>query len=168
MRATIPVSNPSDPAGLAAPAEAERRRPGFLGGLPIPLADGQDWAFAGPREVAAAGPADRAAVADLLRGIDEADDHADRLRGELALAIHLLGLNYDLSPADYARLLTGTPTDPWFAPLQSYFHDLARRHAEALGPRPEATAGDQGRRFRFPMFRPHRRVAREAGRSKTA
>src|SRR5690242_4889167 len=107
MRATIPVSTPSDPAGLAAPAEAERRRPGFLGGLPIPLADGQDWAFAGPREAAAAGPADRAAVADLLRGIDEADDHADHLRGELALAIHLLGLNYDLSPADYARLLTG-------------------------------------------------------------
>src|SRR5690242_7891870 len=91
--------------GPAASPESVHRRPDFLGGLPVRLADGQDWAFAGPRELSRADESLRGEVHGLLGAIAWAEDEADRLRGELALAIALLAANYDLAPADYARLL---------------------------------------------------------------
>src|SRR5688572_24493754 len=69
--------------GLTMLDEPTRRRPDFLPGGPIRLADGQDWTFPAPGEAADFGP-DYAA---LVAAIDEAEDPAERLRAELALAI---------------------------------------------------------------------------------
>jgi hypothetical protein len=45
----------------------------------------------------------------LLRAVREAGDEAERCLAELALAIFLLGCNYELSPVDYQRLLVLPP-----------------------------------------------------------
>lgn len=151
----------------AAPPESHFRRPAFLGGLPGRLADGQEWALAGPREIAAAGPALHAEVAGLIAALAESEDEPERLLGEMALGICLLGANYDLSPADYRRLLDCPPGNPHLAGMQAGFRDLARRHAEALRPRAEVPVVTTGRRFRLPAFRPLRRHV-AAGRSRRA
>lgn len=145
-----PESNPPAP-------ETRSRRDEFLGGLPVRLADGQEWAFAGPRELGAADPALRAEVMGLIAAIAEAQDEPERLRGELALGICLLAANYELSPADFIRLLDWAPGDPGKAAMQSAFRSLAGRHFEASQLRklsPPSTT--PGRRFRLPAFRPLR------------
>jgi hypothetical protein len=133
-----------------------------LGGRFLGSADGRGWAFPGPNEIAAAGQAVGAEVMALLVGIAGAEDEADRLRGELALAIRLLATNYDLSPADSSRLLSSTPDRPGIAEMQMRFRDLARRHAQALQPR-EALTVSQGRRFHWPTSRRHRLAPGRAG-----
>ncbi len=154
----------AEPLGLPHPSEASFRRPDFLGGLPVRLADGGEWVLAGPREVAQGEPALRVAVVALLGEIDEAEEEADQLRGELALAIHLLARNYDLEPADYAGLLAFSPDDPRRADLRESFRALARRHADELGSRAGTCAPTKGRRFPFPPFH-QRRTPGEVGRS---
>ena len=135
--------------GASPPSEAGFRRPDILDGRFVRLADGRGWAFPGPSEIAAAGQAVGAEVRALLVGVAEAEDEADRLRGELALAIRLLATNDDLSPAGHSRLLSSTPDRPGIAEMQMSFRDLARRHAQALKPR-EALAVSRGRRFHWP------------------
>ena len=157
--------NTVETEGASPPSEAGFRRLDFLGGRFIRLADGREWAFPGPSEIAAAGQTLGAEVMALLVGIAEAEDEADRLRGELALAIRLLAINYDLSPADYSRLLSSPPGSPGIAEMQMSFRDLAHRHAQALESR-EAPTVSQGRRFHWPTFRRHRLAPRRAGQAK--
>ncbi len=114
--------------------EFETRREGFLGGGWVQLADGQEWAFPGPEEIAG-DRLQRNGVAALLRAIGEAEDDAERRRGELALAIKLLAVNYDLSPEMFQRILGRSADARAAAAMQAAFRDLARRHAEALWPR---------------------------------
>lgn len=131
--------------------EMERRGPVFLGGLPIELGDGQEWAFPGPRELFDDNGQFTPELLSLLEGIGEARDDSERLLGELALAIHLLSLNYELEPVDYTRLLGG----PGLGRMQQGFHDLATRLFLALADREHPQpVPETGRRFRFPSFRP--------------
>lgn len=104
-------------------AESECRRPTFTPGVPIVLADGQAWHFPRPSfelfpEV---GPDGRVSgigrastfgpeYEDLLEAFYR--DDSDRLRGMFALAVDLLGRNYDLAPADFRCLLRFRRGDP--------------------------------------------------------
>src|SRR5438105_2253454 len=97
--ASRPMSSPFKPSGSPRLHEVDYRRSGYLGGLPVRLADGGEWAFAGPEEVEAAEPGFRAELFGLLTAIAEEEDEAEWLRGELALGIHLLAVNYEFSPA---------------------------------------------------------------------
>lgn len=102
--------------------ERSRRRPEFMGGVAVRLADGQDWHFASPgvrtRVLAGgAGPvvepywaidgwpnfdADFAAALNRLR---ETTTPADRLVATLATAAALLVVNYDLTHAEAAAVI---------------------------------------------------------------
>lgn len=106
--------------------EQELRRLEFRSGRRIRLADGQWWTFPGPDAWCGS---DRGA---LLRGVLEAEDDFERLRAELALAIRLLRLNYELEPADYGRLLSFAPNHPDRIPVQQAFHELAIDHVRAF------------------------------------
>jgi hypothetical protein len=116
--------------------EPTRRRPDFLPGSPIRLADGQLWTFPAPAHEAEFGPDYPAAIA----AVDEAEDRAERLRAELALAILLLCRNYDLSPDALSGLLRYAPGNPALAQLQEAFGRLAREHAGPSRSAPDADA----------------------------
>src|SRR4051794_3064968 len=118
--------------------ERKMRRPGFLDGPSIRLGDGQLWAFPSPDGIASAsdhGAATRTAsdaAVDLefeatLRAVIEAEDEAEQLRAELALAIYLLSRNYDLGPADY-RAILGPPSSQTLEAMKQSFHQLAMDH----------------------------------------
>lgn len=77
----------------------------------------------------------------MLAAVFEAEDAAERLRAELALAIGLLRTNYDLAPADYARLLSFPPDDPAGAAFRQAIHELALEHAGAWRAAPAPVAG---------------------------
>lgn len=118
--------------------EMALRRPEFRPGISIRLADGQFWTFPAPSsperagEGGASGPGHSqpdSEYDDLIGGVLEAEDEVERLRAELALAIHLLGKNYDLEPADYGRVLEFPPGSPALTALQCDFHALAVAHA---------------------------------------
>ena len=79
--------------------EPSRRRPGFLRGPLVQLADGREWAFSA--ETAALGPA----LGGLLDGIVEAENRPEVLRAGLALALFLITTNYDLAPEELQALL---------------------------------------------------------------
>lgn len=139
--------------------ETELRTGGFLGGIPVELADGQLWAFPGPRELSPEGQCRDPHLLRLLAEFGTEEDEAERCRMELALAIHLLSWNYTLTPAEYEALFA--TSDPGLnARLKASFRDLATRHIEAV--RSVERAADRtprparGRRFRFPVFRPHK------------
>jgi hypothetical protein len=142
---------------LSTPPEMDFRRPDFRGGIPVLLADGQEWSFAGPRELAEADANRRDDLTELLSEIAQAEDESDRLRGELALAIFLFSINYDLPPADYTRLLAHVPGKASGSAMQAGFRDLARRHAQVNCRRDAIPAVKHGRRFRLPAFRTVRR-----------
>jgi hypothetical protein len=132
-------------------SEVEQRGPAFLGGLPIELGDSQAWAFPGPRELFDAHGRFAPELLSLLKAIREAQHDSERLLGELALAIYLLSLNYELEPGDYSQLLGG----PNLARMQHEFRDLATRLFRALADRERPQpAPETGRRFRLPSFRP--------------
>ena len=110
--------------------EQALRRPNFLTGPPVRLADGQAWTF--PEAPAAGasgafGPGYGAAVA----AVREAEDEVGVLQAELALAMRLLHRNYDLRPSDFFRVLSYRSGDPALAAFQRAFHALAREHVEA-------------------------------------
>ena len=147
--------------------EMDRRREEFLGGIPLMLADEQYWAFPGPRETSPEGQAQDPGLVALLGVIATSESEADRRRAELALAIRLLGRNYQLTPAEYQELLGSSGSEATRKRLMASFQDLARRHGEALQPRPATSESGPtpSRRFRFPFFRsqtkatPHARSA---------
>ncbi len=129
--------------------------------MPVRLADGQEWAFPGPRELSPEGTTSDRELSCLLAAIASAEDAADCRRMELALAIHLISLNYALCSDDYFALLDGNGDQAVQEQLQWAFRDLARRHAAALAPFRAECAPEPatGRRFRLPRFRPIRRLA---------
>lgn len=129
----------------------------------IRLADGGEWEFDGPAEVAGRGAQEVAVVRALVQAIAESEDAAERRRGELALAIRLLSRRYRLTPDDYSRLLTFSPDDPRGTKAQDAFRVLARLHAETLRPAVAAPAAPS-RGFFFPLFRLRRRRSVWAGR----
>ncbi|WP_156512758.1 hypothetical protein [Planctomyces sp. SH-PL62] len=90
--------------------EISRRRSGeFREGRRVLLADGGTWAF--PTAGQAWG-LDSPEYQSLVRAVVEADEEFDRRLAELAMAIFLLGSNYELSPEDFQRLLTFEPGSP--------------------------------------------------------
>jgi hypothetical protein len=120
--------------------EQAYRRPDFVGGILIRLADGQSWSFpsavapGAARDGATNGGAFGSDYAVLLEAVREADDETERLRAELALAIYLLARNYDLGPNDYQELLGWAPGSPELAAGQQAFHDLATTHLQSVSP----------------------------------
>lgn len=156
------MSGSSTPRDRSAGLEVASRRPGFVGGEPIILADGQAWSFPGPGELAEEGP-EREEVAAILLAIAECEDEAERLRGELVLAVRLLRVNYGLSPAAFREILEFRPGDPGLAASQAAFRGLARRHAEALRPCREPPSALRGTPFGLAFARRGR--ARDPGRA---
>ena len=118
--------------------EEECRGPGFRWGTPIPLADGQRWIFPAPPPIVPGGPSPlESATGGLLNALWEAEDRSESLRVELALAIHLLGSNYDLGPEDFQLVLGFTPGSPALERAQRAFHLLAMAYLEQARPRSE-------------------------------
>jgi hypothetical protein len=81
--------------------EQARRRPSFLPGLGLRLADGQVWSLPIPAD-AEGDPAVSSMAWDdpgyqaILRALVDAQEEGERFRAELALAIHLLSWNYNV------------------------------------------------------------------------
>ena len=108
--------------------EKDLRRTGFRSGVSIDLADGQSWVFPMPAErpeLVDGGLAADPEFLDLLDAIREAEDRAEMLRAELALAIHLLDRNYDLGPRQLQRLFEFDREGPTQSEAQHAFHELA-------------------------------------------
>jgi hypothetical protein len=99
----------------------------------------------------------------LLTAIAESQDDSERRRGELALAIFLLGIDHDLGPDDYSRLLTFPPGDLRAEMLRADFRALARLHAEAVWPRMEEPLVPPAH-FRWPGFSFRRGKSRRVSR----
>ena len=129
--------------------EKSLRRPDFLPGCAVRMADGQVWSLpkapdpyagtadAGTSPFADGGVLDREYQATIAAVLD-AEDEAERLRAELALAILLLTRNYKLRPADYQELLCDRPGSPVIASLQEAFHAVALEHARHFRRRADA------------------------------
>jgi hypothetical protein len=109
--------------------ERQARRPTFLGGKPIRLADGRTWQFPGPE--AGHREAFGSSYGPLIAALCQAEDEPERLRAEMALAICLLTTNYDLGPDDLCSVLELPPGDPGLAEMQRGFRELAADHALA-------------------------------------
>lgn len=107
-----------------------RRRPGFRSGRSIHLADAQEWTVPEPNALI-----DSGSIYDaLIEGVASADSRPEILRAELALGIHLISLNYDLSPLILGALLDFPEEDPALAQLQSELHEVAVEHVRAHRP----------------------------------
>jgi hypothetical protein len=107
-----------------------QQRPGFRSGNSIQLADGQAWTVPEPDLMDDAKPPYEA----LLSAVAAADDRPELLRAELALGIHLIALNYELSPLILGALLDFPEGDPALADLQIELHDIAIEHVRAHRP----------------------------------
>lgn len=123
--------------------EPALRRSDFRPGTLVRLADGRSWTFPAPpgdleSDLEGFGPEYRA----ILAAIVEAEDLPERRRGELVLAVELLGRNYDLRPDQLRELLDRPSGGEEARRLQQAFADLAAEHLQrARGSRaPEPTA----------------------------
>jgi len=121
------------------------RRPDFLPGRPIRLADGQRWTFPLPPGEHCPGVGDGAAQEEVgtlfgygysatLAAVLEAADEFERLQAELALAIFLLGRNYDLSPVSFQEILCFEKSDPSLAAMQAVLHNVTLEHIRFMQP----------------------------------
>ncbi len=124
----LPCARTRQPSSGTMVDERSVRRPGFIEGTRIRLADGQSWSFPASQP-----DRDDPEYDQVLRAVFEAEDDAERLRAELALTILLLARNYHLGPADYQELLGYPPGDPALARLQREVHQMVLDHAEKLG-----------------------------------
>jgi hypothetical protein len=115
--------------------EQSLRRPTFVEGTRIQLADGQAWSL--PDHPPYKEDFEHLAA---LREIGEAEDAADLLRAELALAIYLLSRNYELAPADFQAILEFAPGDPSLAEMQHTVHELAINQYRAFRRLPSSDA----------------------------
>src|SRR4051812_12212403 len=100
--------------------ERALRRPNYVEGKGIRLANGQVWSF--PERPPLQDDHELIAV---LREIGESEDEPDQLRAELTLAILLLSRNYDLTPADYQAILGFDPGDPALEEMQRGVDEIA-------------------------------------------
>src|SRR5262245_29829521 len=102
--------------------EPTSRRPEFSAGLRVRLADGREWSLAPLPE-----PGTDPEFEELLHGIAEAEDSADRLRLELALTIEGLRRNYYMGSDELTALLSFRRGDPGLAELQAAVRGLTDR-----------------------------------------
>ena len=88
--------------------------------------------------------------------MQEAEDQSERRLAELALAIFLIGLNYELSSTDLVNLFTFQPRSQELTNSQHAFESLARDHILSLArrgklplpaPSPSAERQPPGRRI---------------------
>ena len=105
--------------------EKSVRKPGFVEGSKVTLADGQEWMFPKPklrfkptiidgRVEIGGGPSfgpEFDDKLDILFGVTDSDP-SERLRIKFELAVKLLAANYDLQPDDFAELIVLEPGDP--------------------------------------------------------
>jgi hypothetical protein len=140
--------------------EQALRRPDFVEGRRILLANGQAWSFPDHPPLH-----DDEHIA-ALRAIGEAEDRADRLRAKMALTILLLSRNYDLSPSDYQAILGFRRSDPALAALQHAIHELAVEQLRALPRRSGAYSNSNPPAPRMThwrltrLFRPRSRIGK--------
>ncbi|HKM53119.1 MAG TPA: hypothetical protein VJY33_06875 [Isosphaeraceae bacterium] len=114
------------------------RRSPFQPGTPICLANDQEWAFPAPTaDSEFAVESAEAEYLGLIHALLEAEDQSERRLAELALAIFLIGLNYQLSSTDLANLFTFQPRSQKLADSQHAFESLARDHILSLARRGE-------------------------------
>jgi hypothetical protein len=115
--------------------ERVKRRPGFIPGMPIRLADHQEWWVPAPSDLR--GPdagSDDPEYAYLLEAVDDAEDAAELRRAELALGIFLLSRNYQFSPSEFAELLEVPPGSPRFEVVRAAFRGMADAHVPRRPP----------------------------------
>src|SRR5208337_4281215 len=87
--------------------ELNSRRSRFRPGNPICLANDQEWTFPAPSaDSEFAVESAEAEYLGLIQAVQEAEDQSEQRLVELALAIFLIGLNYQLSSTDLANLFT--------------------------------------------------------------
>ena len=109
--------------------EVSSRRSRFRPGKPICLTNDQEWTF--PAPTADSEFAVESAAAEylgLINAVQEAEDQSERRLAELALAIFLIDLNYQLSSSDLENLFTFQPRSRELADSQHAFELLARDH----------------------------------------
>jgi len=111
--------------------ELRSRRRVFRPGRQIRLADGQFWTFPRAESDLRTEDGGRTGYRGLLGVLLEAETESDRRMAELALAIHLLEINYQLHPEDLAYLLTFPEDSKELADSQREFAELAREHIQA-------------------------------------
>ena len=107
------------------------RRREYRAGRQIRLADGQYWTFPAPGDREGIAVEDRDEYQGFIRAVLEAEDGSERLLAELALAIHLIGVNYKLSSENLAFLLTFPRGSKELAESQRAFAELAREHIQS-------------------------------------
>jgi hypothetical protein len=122
--------------------EAVTRRSHLYQGRRIKLADGQSWVLPSPSveleaDLTLLGPD----YWSLLRAVRKAEGEAERRLCELALAIFLLGCNYELSPIGYQRMLCFPPGAPELIQVQKELHRLAQDHLVYLSDDPDVEKG---------------------------
>ncbi len=118
--------------------ELSSRRSRFQPGTPICLANDQEWTFPAPTaDSEFAVESAEAEYLGLIHAVQEAEDQSERRLVELALAIFLIGLNYQLSSTDLANLFTFQPRSQELADSQHAFELLARNHILSLARRGE-------------------------------
>ena len=116
--------------------ELSSRRSRFQPGIPICLANGQEWIFPAPAaDSEFAVESAEAEYLGLIHVVQEAEDQSERRLAELALAIFLIGLNYELSSTDLANLFTFQPRSQELTNSQHAFESLARDHILSLARR---------------------------------
>jgi hypothetical protein len=112
--------------------EISTRRPGFIEGRRVRLADGRAWSLP-LRDPVGEDPEYDA----ILAAVNEAEDRSECLLAEFALTIFLLTRNYDLRPDPLETLLSFPQGDPALAALQEAVHALylesVRRSRAAAG-----------------------------------
>lgn len=97
------------------------------------LADRQYWNLPTPESLAARAldPEETSRYQSLTRAIAESESRAEVLQAELALAIFLLGRNYEMSPAVCFQALGFAPGDSALTDVQEAIHSLAMDHVRA-------------------------------------
>jgi hypothetical protein len=117
--------------------ERALRRPVFVEGTSVALADGQSWSLPERRW-----DRDDPEYDAMLKLVRESEDMAERLRAELALTIFLLSRNYELSPEHYRAILGFESGDPALATLQRDVHAMAVAQIENMPSDATATEVD--------------------------
>jgi hypothetical protein len=113
--------------------ELSTRRSRFQPGTSIRLANDQEWIFPAPTAGSRfAFELEGAEYLGVIQAVLEAEDQSERRLAELALAIFLIGLNYQLSSTDLVDLLTFQPRSLRLADSQRAFELLAREHIFSL------------------------------------
>src|SRR5262249_50744368 len=99
--------------------ETTRRRPAFVEGTWVRLADGQNWSL--PPLPAWGSDAE---YDGIIQALIESEDQNEVLRCELATIILLLSRNYDLSPREFEEILDFGTNREGLATAQRVVHSL--------------------------------------------